>query len=154
MGAGLGSHLFETPLAQLSAGVAVALCLAAAIWGRWPERAGALANALNCLATALLQDRRPGHHAQPGIFAADAMMLLVLVLIAMRCRRTWVLWAAACTLLMNFTDLALFLDVRIHMWSFLSAAYVWAFGGVLAIAAGIAIEGRRPVLQLQRARAF
>jgi hypothetical protein len=151
MGAGLGPHLFATPLAQLSAGVAVALCVAAAMWGRWPERAGALTNALNCLATALLQDRRPGHHGQFGLLVADLLMLAVFVLIAMRCRRTWILWAAACALLSNLTDLSLMLDVRIQLWSFLSASYVWGLGGVVAIAAGIAFEGREPVFRLQRA---
>lgn len=144
MGGGLGLHLFETPLSQITTGFAAVVCVAAATWGRWPERVGALVTALNWLGTALLQDRRPNHHGQPGIFAADAVMLAVFVLLSLRCRRNWVLWAAACTLLLNFTDVCLLLDTRIRLWSYISSAYVWGLGVVVALGAGAAFEGRTP----------
>ncbi|MGC1305167.1 MAG: hypothetical protein WA840_22595 [Caulobacteraceae bacterium] len=148
MGGGLGMHLFQTPMAQFSALIAAVLCITAVIWGRWPERLGSFANALNCVGGALVQDRRWNHHGQPGVFAADAALLLVLLFMTVRSRRTWVLWAAACTLLLNLTDLCLLLDARIQLWSYVTATYVWGFGGVAALAAGIAFEGRRPVARL------
>jgi hypothetical protein len=144
MGGGLGLHLFETPLSQITTGIAAVVCLAAATWGRWPERVGALVTTLNWLGTALLQDRRPNHHGQPGIFAVDAVMLAVFVLLTLRSRRTWVLWAAACSLLLNFTDVCLLLDTRIQLWSYISSAYVWGMGVVAALGAGAAFEGRNP----------
>ena len=137
-------HMFTTPMAQISTLLTVAACVAAVIWGRWPERLGMFTNALNCVASALLQDRRWNHHGQPGVFAADAVMFAVYIYIAMRCRRTWVLWAASCSLLLNFTDLCLLLDTRIQLWSYVTASYVWGMGALLANAAGVAFEGRRP----------
>jgi hypothetical protein len=144
MGGGSVTHLFVTPLAQFSACVAAAVCLAAAIWGRWPERLGALVTAVNWVGSAMLEDRRWNHHGQPGIFAADAAMLVAFLLITLRCRRAWVLWAAACTLLLNFTDLSLLLDTRIQLWSYMSACNFWGVGVLVALAAGVAFEGRRP----------
>jgi len=144
MGGGSVLHLFVTPLAQFSAWAAVAVFAAAAVWGRWPERLGTLVGLLNCIASALLQDRRWNHHGQPGVFAADLVMLCALIYIAMRCRRTWVLWAAACALLTNFTDFSLLLDTRIQLWSYVTASYVWGFGGVAAMLAGVVFEGRKP----------
>jgi hypothetical protein len=150
MGGGPGLHLFVTPLAQASACVAAVVFLAAVIWGRWPERLGALAIAANWIGSALLEDRRWNHHGQPGIFAADAAMLLAFILITLRCQRIWVLWAAACTLLLNFTDLALLLDTRIQLWSYMSASNLWGFGVLVALAAGVVFEGRRaaPILAI------
>jgi hypothetical protein len=157
MGGGSGLHLFVTPLSQVTTGVTAVVCVAAAIWGRWPERTGALVTALNWLGTALLQDRHPGHHGQPGIFAVDAIMLAIFILLSLRSNRTWVLWAAACTLLLNFTDACLLLDTRIQLWSYISSAYVWGLGVVVALAVGAALEGKRPapvtLLQTRSARA-
>ncbi len=138
-------QLFLTPLAQFSACIAATLCIAAAIWGRWPERLGAVTNALNCLGSALLEDRHPGHHGQPGILAVDALMLAIFLIIALRCRRIWILWAAACAVLSTFTDICIQLDMRIEPWSYFTASYVWGLGGVAALAAGVAFEGRRPL---------
>jgi hypothetical protein len=150
MAGGTGLHLFVTPLAQATTLVAAAICLAAAIWGRRPERLGGLVVAVNWVGSALLQDRRWNHHGQPAVFAADAAMLVAFLLIAMRWRRSWVLWAAACALLLNFTDLSLLLDTRIQLWSYVSASYVWGLGVALALAAGVAFEGRRPAPVLMR----
>lgn len=148
MGGGSGLHLFVTPLAQISACIAAVVCLTAAIWGRWPERIGALVTALNWVGSAILEDRRWNHHGQPGIFAVDALMLAAFVVISLRCNRTWILWASACALLLNFTDVCLLLDARIQLWSYISASNVWGAGVLLTLAVGVALEGRKPATLL------
>jgi hypothetical protein len=133
-----------TPLAQGSTLFMGLVCLAALVFGRWPERIGGATVLANWCLSTLAQDRRWRHHGQPVMFALDAAMLLVLVALALGCRRTWVLWAAACALLLNITHLAGTLDVRIGQWSYLTALYVWELTLILTLAVGTAMEGRRP----------
>ena len=94
-------HILLTPLPQVTTLVMAAVCLIAAVVGRWPERVGASVVCFNWCASTLVQDYRWFHHGQPAIFALDAAMLAALTMLALACRRTWVLWAAAFALLLN-----------------------------------------------------
>ena len=143
-----------TPLSQVSTVIMAAICVAAMILGRWPERWGAVVIALDWLASALGEDRRWRHHGQPVTFASDLIMLATFVGLTLGCRRTWVLWAAASALLMDATHVAALLDPAIGQWSYITAVYVWEFTLLAALAVGTILEGRRtpgpPVLGLRR----
>ena len=139
-----GLHILLTPLPQVTTLIMASVCLAAMILGRWPERAGAGVVCVNWCASTLGQDHRWWHHGQPAIFALDAAMFAAFVLLAVACRRTWVLWAAACALLLNAIHAAVLLDPRIGQWSYMTALYVWEMGLVFTLAVGAFTEGRSP----------
>ncbi len=71
-------------------------------------------------------------------------MLAAFVWLTLASRRTWVLWAAACCLLLNLTHIAVLLDVRIAQWSYVTAVYVWGLSVIACVAAGVGFEGKRP----------
>ncbi len=137
--------MFQTHLSQLTTLAMASVCAWALFRGRWPERVAAVAYALNWIGSALGENRSPHHHAQPVILALDVVLLSVLLLLTMSCRRTWLLWMSACALLAVLTDLMGSLDPHFGPWTVVTADYVWSLGALLALATGVAIEGRRPV---------
>ena len=142
--------MFHSLLSQVTTVLMVSACAWAVLGGRWPERATAIAYLLNWFGTALSQDRRPRHHAQPAIIVLDAAFLVFLLLLTVSCRRTWVLWMAACSLLVVFTNALGALDPSFGQWTYITAYYVWSVGALLAFSAGVVLEGRSPVQWLIR----
>ncbi len=142
--------MFHTLLSQVTTLAMVCVGAWALLGGRWPERVTALAYMFNWLGTALWQDRRPNHHGQPVIMVLDGAFLLLLLLLTVSCRRTWVLWMAACSLLVVFTNVLGALDPSFGQWTYVTAYYVWSLGALVSFAIGVAVEGRRPVVQLVR----
>ena len=136
--------MFHTLLSQLTTPLMAAVCVWALLRGQWPERVTALAYATNWVGSALGQDRRPLHHAQPVIMGLDLAFLAVLLLLTVSCRRTWVLWMTACSLLAALTDVLGALDPTFSQWSVLTAYYIWSVGALLAFSVGMTVEGRRP----------
>ena len=142
--------MFHTLLSQTTTVWMVAVC-AWALWaGRSPERITALAYAINWVGSALGEDRRPVHHSQPVMLALDISFLVVLLVLTVSCRRTWVLWMAACSTLAVITEVIGALDPSFGQWSVLTAYYVWSVGTLLAFTLGMALEARRPVHWLIR----
>ncbi len=142
--------MFLTLLSQLTTPLMAAVCVWALFRGHWPERVTASAYAINWIGSALGEDRRPLHHGQPVIMALDLAFLAVLLLLTVSCRRTWLLWMAACSLLAALTDVLGALDPDFSQWSFLTAYYIWSLGALLAFAVGMAVEGRKPATLLLR----
>ena len=140
--------MFHSLLAQVTTGLMCAVVLWALIAGRWPERVGGAACAIDWLGGAVFQDHRPRHHGQPVAFALDVAMFVVMMVLVVRCRRTWVLWAAACALLLILTHVSLMLDISFGQWTFITASYIWSLAFLLALGCGVAVEGRRPVVTL------
>ncbi len=142
--------MFHTLLSRWTTLLMVAVCVWALVRGRWPERVTAIAYLINWFGSALGEDRRPLHHSQPVIMGLDLAMLAVLLLLAVSCRRTWVLWMAACSLLAALTDVLGAVDPDFGQWTFLTAYYIWSLGALLAFTLGMAVEGRKPAQVLIR----
>ena len=144
--------MFQSHLSQLTTLLMAAVCAWALLRGHWPERIAAVGYAINWIGSAVGENRSPHHHAQPVIIALDVAFLAVLLLLTISCRRTWLLWMAACFLLAVVTDVLGSLDPNFGPWTVVTADYVWSLGSLLAFTVGVAVEGRRPVVRLVRAR--
>ena len=140
--------MFHSLLSQVTTLMMALVCIGALLAGRWPERVTAVAYVFNWVGSALWQDRRPNHHAQPIAMALDGAFLVLLLLLTVSCRRTWVLWMAACSLLVMFTSALGALDPSFGQWTYVTAYYVWSLGALVSFAVGVAVEGRRPVVRL------
>ncbi|WP_174300449.1 hypothetical protein [Caulobacter sp. S45] len=142
--------MFLTHFSQVTTLAMVLVCAWALLGGRWPERVTAVAYALNWVGSAIGENRSAAHHAQPILTALDGAFLVVLLLLTVSCRRTWVMWMAACSMLAVLTDVLTALDPDFGPWTFVTAYYVWSLGALLSLGVGMAIEGRRPVTLLIR----
>ena len=142
--------MFHSLLSQTTTGLMAAVCLWAIVGARWPERATGIAYACNWIGSALGEDRRPWHHGQPVILGLDAAFLVFMLLLTLACRRTWLLWMAACSLLVVLTHMSMLMDTSLRQWEYQTAYYIWSMGSLIAFAAGVLIEGRRPVHWLIR----
>lgn len=136
--------MLHTPLAQISTLTMTAVAAWSLGAGRWPEKLAALCVAADWAGSILFQDHSPGHHGQPITFALDVCMCAALLAIVVKSRRTWVMWAAACAVLLVLTHVCEMLSADFKQWAYLSVSYVWSLGLVAALAAGMAIEGRKP----------
>ena len=136
--------MLQSPIAQITTLLMTAVAVWALASGRWPERIAGAGVALDWAGSILFQDHRPNHHGQPITFGLDVCMFVMLVALVFKSRRTWVLWGAACALLIILTHVTMMLDTRFTQWSFLTASYVWSLGVVASLGAGTAFEGRRP----------
>ena len=144
--------MFHSLLSQVTTLLMVSVCLWAVVGGRWPERVTAVAYMFNWFGSALWQDRRPAHHGQPVATSLDVAFLVLLLILTVSCRRTWVLWMAACSLLVVLTDVMGAVEPRFGQWTYVTAYYVWSVGALLAFGAGVVFEGRNPVQKLIRFR--
>ena len=137
--------MFLTLLSQLTTLLMAGVCAWALLGGRWPERITAIAYALDWLGSALGEDRRPNHHGQPIIMVLDLAFLVLLLVLTASCRRAWLLWMSACSLLVVLTHLAMLMDPSFGQWTYETAYYIWSLGALLAFTLGMATEGRKPV---------
>jgi hypothetical protein len=135
--------MLHTPLAKISSLLAAVVIAWALARGRWPERVAGAAIAIDWICSAVFQDRRLHHHGQPVMFALDILQAVVLLALAIGCRRIWVLWAAALASLLILTHLVYMVNPAFGQWSYLTVTYVWSFGLLAAVAAGVAFEGGR-----------
>ena len=140
--------MFLTHLSQLSSLFMVFVSALAVLRGRWPERATALAYAIDWIGSAVWQDRRPHHHGQPVMAGLDLTLLVVLLVLTASCRRQWLIWMSACSLLVVLTHFTALFDASFGQWSYLTAYYVWSLGALLAFGVGVVVEGHRPVIRL------
>ena len=136
--------MLHSPLAQITTLLMTAITAWSLGVGRWPEKIGAGAIAFDWAGSVVFQDRHPGHHGQPVIFALDVCMFVVLLGLVLNSRRTWVLWATACSLLLVLTHISEMLDVSVRQWAYLTVSYVWSISLLVALAVGVALEGGEP----------
>jgi hypothetical protein len=107
-----------------------------ALWkGGWSERVAAVGFVLAWLATPLTRDHRWVGPQWSG-FAIDVLFLAVLLVIALRTRRYWPLFAAAFQLLAVFTHLARIIDPAVGGWAYITAGVIWTYLTLFAIAYG------------------
>ncbi|WP_309628470.1 hypothetical protein [Brevundimonas sp.] len=105
--------------------------------GDEPERLAMGAYLLGWMAGLLLQDDQGLHsNWQPGMFALDVVMLLVLGGLAWKFHRNWPIWAAALQLIIVMSHLVILFDMRGGMMSFYTIVNLAGYGVLLAIGLG------------------
>lgn len=104
-----------------------------AVWrGRDSERLAAT-GVLAGWALSMVVARSRSNDTQWGIFAVDALLLLLFLWLALRSRRFWPLFVAAFQLLMVLTHFASILDAGVSGWAYLTANLIWSYMVVLTI---------------------
>ena len=105
--------------------------------GDEPERLAMGAYLLGWMAGLLLQDDRGLHsNWQPGMFALDVVMLLVLGGLAWKFHRNWPIWAAALQLIIVMSHLVILFGMRAGIMSFYTILNLAGYGVLLAIGLG------------------
>lgn len=120
----------------------VAVCGGAFWRGGREEQTAAGAMLLSVLATLFLRDPK-WSGTQWGAFAADAGLLVVLLVIALRTARFWPLFAAAFQLLCVITHIARILDPGVRAWAYATAQVIWTQWVLFAIGTGVFTNWRR-----------
>lgn len=65
--------------------------------------------------------------ASAGLFAADVVQLIVFLLVALKTRRWWPLFAAAIQLLMVLTHMARLMDRSLGAWAYITGGVIWTY---------------------------
>ncbi len=108
-----------------------------ALWrGGWPERVASVANLLAWLVSPFAENGRDWVDPQWGLLAVDAAFLGVLLVLALRTDRTWLLWACAFQLLGVVTHGAMMADRSVGAWAYLTASVIWSYLVLAALAVG------------------
>lgn len=137
--------MFLTPASQIGALMMAAVCLFAAWTGGRPQRLTAGIVFVAWILSAAIQDRSY-RNPQYVTMVLDALLLAVFVGMALKWRRSWLIWVAAFQALTTATHVAAILDPRIWARASITAYMVWSYlllaavlwGGVEAL-----IERRR-----------
>jgi hypothetical protein len=132
---------FDTPVKAISMMAATSAC-AYALWrgGKAEKSAGALL-LLDWYATPILENQHDLSHAQVSIFALDAVVAIVLFLIALRSNRFWPLWVSAFQILELVMHLAMLVDHRVRPIAYFIGVEISSYLILLALAIGTWLEG-------------
>ena len=105
--------------------------------GDEPERFAMGAYLLGWMAGMLIQSDSGEYRTwQPGLFALDLVMLLVLGGLSWKFRRTWPIWAAALQLVIVMSHLVILFDMRAGIMSFYTILNIASYGILVAIGLG------------------
>lgn len=105
--------------------------------GDEPERLAMGAYLLGWIAGMLLQNDSDLHaNWQPGLFAVDVAMLVVLGAITWKYGRSWPIWAASLQLIIVMSHIVILFDLRPGMSAFYTVMNIAGYGILLAIALG------------------
>lgn len=127
----------DTLYSQIGLVVIGLIALFTLIKGDQPERLAMIAYLLGWLASLLIQaDGQPFRNWQPMLLALDLAMLLVLIGLAWKFRRTWPIWAAALQLIVVTSHLAILVDGRSGMRAFYATVNLAGLGVLIAIGLG------------------
>ena len=124
-------------------GVMLAVCLYALLRGGRTERIAAVAFAIAFVASGFTQDITRFIGPQLGVFAVDLMLLAVLLGMAVRSNRTWVLFAAGFHLLGVLAHLAIALDPSLHAAAYAVVLNLLAYMVFVSLAVGAWDASRR-----------
>lgn len=105
--------------------------------GDEPERLAMGAYLLGWMAGLLLQDDQGLYsNWQPGMFALDVVMLLVLGGLAWKFHRSWPIWAASLQLVIVMSHIVTLFDLRPGMSAFYTILNLAGYGILIAIGLG------------------
>jgi hypothetical protein len=128
--------MFDTLASQIGAAIVVAVCTFAFLKGDNTERTAAGAYILGWFASMLLQTDGEMYKVQWGVFAVDTAMLVILGALVWRSRKSWLVWAAACDLLIVMSHIVLMIDIRPPMAAFLTVVNLAGYGVLISLAIG------------------
>lgn len=128
--------MFNTLYAQIGAAIVVLICGFAFLKGDEPERVWAGTYILGWFSSLLVQDDVGPYAAQLRLFAIDLVMLIVLIGLVWKARRTWPAWAAACQLLIVTSHVVAFTDLGSPAMSVLTVINLAGYGVLVALAVG------------------
>lgn len=127
--------MFETSLTQTAAAIAFFVC-AIALWrGLWPERAAAVVIMIGWMASDVVQVIQTVD-PEWGIFWVDVVVLAIFLTLLMRSGRLWLAAASAFQLLAVASHVAMLIDHRIVMNTYLIALTIWSFAIIAALLVG------------------
>lgn len=128
--------MFDTLTTQIGAGLTVLVVAFAFLKGDEPERIASGAYVLGWFASLLIQSDGGVPGTQWGLMAIDTIMLLVLVALAWKGRRSWPVWAAALQSLIVMSHVLTLVDIRPPMSAFVAVINLASAGILLVIAIG------------------
>lgn len=127
--------MFSSAPAIIAAIVALAVC-GVALWrGGWPERWGAAAILATWFASPLVQTSEI-LDPEWGVFWLDVAALAAFLVLLLASRRGWLAVASAAQLMAVSSHLAMLIDRRITMNTYLIGLAIWSLIILLALAIG------------------
>jgi hypothetical protein len=136
--------VFQSLTSRLGLAAMFLVCAAAAVRGRWPERATAGVICLVWLLSEALEDTAPHRKTQPILFGLDCAVLLFFLALVITTSRRWVVWATAYNLLLVLTHIGAWIAPQVHRYAFFTAYFLWSYCVLAALAVGVWAEGHRP----------
>ena len=127
--------MFETLPAQIGAAFVVLVCGFAFLKGDEPERIWAGAYILGWFASLLIQDNT-GPLAVFSFFAIDLLMLLFLIGLIWKARRSWPAWAAACQLIVVMSYIVALTDLQSSAAAVVTVISMAGYGVLVSLAVG------------------
>ena len=107
-----------------------------ALWkGGWAERVVAVGFLASWVNTALTKDRA-WSGLQWGPFTGDTLLLVLIVIVALRSRRFWPMFAAGFQLLAVTTHAAMAVDTGVGAWAYITAGVIWTYLLLFSLAFG------------------
>jgi hypothetical protein len=135
---------FHTPTQFIWVAANLIIC-GLALWrGGWPERIVALGSLIASRATPLVENFHNWVDPQWGVFGVDVTFFALLLILALRTDRTWLLFAAAFQLLAVITHLAIMVDPGLRARVYMSAILIWSYCVLASLAVGTWLVSRRP----------
>lgn len=128
--------MFDTLAAQIGAGVVVVVCGFAFLKGDEPERTVAGVFVLGWFAALLGQGAANPYNVGAIVLSIDVVALFVLGAMIWKSRKTWLIWAAACQLLVVTGHLMMYVDLRPSAASYIFILNLAGYGVLLALAIG------------------
>jgi hypothetical protein len=141
-----------TPPLSLIVWVASLLLVSAyALWrGGRPERIVAVANLIAYAATLAAEDTRDFFDPQIGIMAVDIGFLALLLALALRSDRSWLLFAAAFQLLAVVIHVAIAAEAEVRSLAYFRGLIIWSYLVLASLAVGSWCEARNRSLRRRR----
>ena len=136
--------MFQSLTSQLGVLAMALVCGFAILRGRWPERVGAAALALNWVACEAFEDWSRAAKIQPVIFGIDVAYDLLLLGLALTTQRIWIVCTFTFQSLIVLTHVLSLYDPILDRLEFFQAYYILSYGVLVALAIGTTIEGRFP----------
>ena len=136
------AHL-HTPSQQIGMAIMACVGLYAAVRGGRIERLGAALMLGAWILTPFLVDLAPSGLDAVAVLAIDAGLLAALFALALFGDRYWPLASAAFHLVGTVLHIAQFVDPEVALRERIVATYIFSYMTILALAVGVALEGRR-----------
>jgi hypothetical protein len=122
-----------------------AVCLYAVAFGGGPERVGATAYALACVASHLVYSAPPikFRSVEIGVFIVDVLIFVVFVVLTVRANRFWPIWVSALLGLGVLGHLARWAGPDTIPWAYQLVLSIWSYPILATVAIGTFNHRRR-----------